>query len=97
MSTKNTRRTSSKTRDRDHRRKHSQAEKILLLAILGLGVLGLSISYSSKRGIGDTMPAEAAHNAHPDGKVRNDHMILHLNQREADTPVDKKAEAKTRF
>ncbi len=57
------------------------SERLLLAAILFLGILGLAISYSSKSSSPPAQSASSADTTRSDGKLRSDHMILHLNQR----------------
>ena len=57
------------------------AERVLLVCLLGIGLLGLVMTYGSRLGsIGDAAAAKP-HTLEADGKLQRDRMILRLNQR----------------
>lgn len=78
MSKTSTRKSSHATKSKNHT---GHSEKLLVLAILVVGVIGLTVSYSSRSSTPEIQSASAADSIGSDGKVRSDHMILHLNQR----------------
>lgn len=79
-------RTSTERRSKSSKKpKSSQAERLLLFAILALGVVGLSISYAGRGESSTDLRASATDTAASTGKARKDHLILNLNQRHADT------------
>ncbi|MFK8056673.1 MAG: hypothetical protein AB8F78_11185 [Saprospiraceae bacterium] len=71
-----------------------RSEKLLLLAIMAVGILGLTFSYGSKRVEGANVSASASDTTSSTGKIQSDRMILNLNQRDRDTQLSKKI---TRF
>ena len=60
------------------------SERLLLLAIVLLGVIGLAVSYGGRDGRADSPAASAGDTVSSDGQLRSDHMILNLNQRTVD-------------
>lgn len=72
------------------------SERLLLVAILALGVVGLAISYGSRRGEGAQQSANAVDSTTSDGKLQRDRMILNLNQRTTDDGEEERA-ATSRF
>ncbi len=71
-----------------------KSEKLLLLAIMAIGVLGLTFSYGSKKADSISVSASASDSTGSDGKVQSDRMILHLNQKGTD---EEKSKNITRF
>jgi len=70
------------------------SERVLLLVILALGILGLSISYIGPASSKNSYQAAAQDSTSTDGKIKSDRMILHLNQRGQER---KKPQEKSRF
>jgi hypothetical protein len=62
-----------------------KSEKLLLLAIMAIGILGLTFSYSTRKSEPAEMSASANDTTSSDGKIQSDKMILHLNQRSGDS------------
>lgn len=60
------------------------SEKILLFCLLGLGLVGLMVTYSGR--VTQPVPSSASVNdtLHSEGKLKEGHMILNLNQRTTD-------------
>ena len=58
-----------------------KSERLLLFAIVLLGVIGLAVSYGGRSGRADSPSASAGDTISSDGQLRSDHMILNLNQR----------------
>ena len=78
-----------------HDRQHAdpstgRSERLLLVAIVLIGVIGLAISYSDRLPNAGDHQATAHDTVVSDGQLRSDHMILHLNQRQADRPQRRK-------
>jgi len=66
-----------------------KAEKLLLVAILALGVLGLTFSYGGKHAEGTTTASTGSDSTSSDGKVKSDRMILNLNERSKNSEKEK--------
>jgi len=71
-------------------KENGRSEKLLLIAIMAVGILGLTFSYGSKRVDGATVSASASDTTSSDGKIQSDRMILNLNQKDRDTQMAKK-------
>lgn len=70
------------------------AERLLVVAILLIGVVGLAVSYSGRGASADSPSANAGDTITADGELRGDHMILHLNQR---VPAEAPRQRTSRF
>ena len=59
------------------------AERLLLVCLLGLGLIGLIMTYSDRvtQGVGTSRVEKDSLNQQ--GKIQGDHMVLPLNQRRA--------------
>lgn len=79
-------RTSTPTpRAAGHDQDGGSSEKLLLLAIVLLGVIGLAVSYGGRTSRSGSPSASAHDTVNSDGELRSDHMILNLNQRSSET------------
>ena len=82
------------TRSKNAAKTKGKSEKLLLLAIMAIDVIGLTFSYGNRKSDSANVSASASDTTSSDGKVQSDRMILHLNQKEQDTQSSKKV---TRF
>lgn len=86
----------SRTSTRSNKSKKSggRAERVLLFAILAVGIIGLAVSYAGPSTTATDQSASAVDSISSDGKLKSDRMILHLNQR---GKVDDEPAETTRF
>ena len=79
-------RTSTKRNSNTTQTEKPRSERILLVALLAVGVLGLAISYAGKSARATDATARAIDTTSASsGKARGDHMILNLDQRGVDS------------
>lgn len=67
-----------------------RSEQLLLIAIMAVGILGLTFSYGTKKIDAANSSASSSDTTSSNGKVQNDRMILHLNQKGKETPESTK-------
>jgi len=67
---------------------------LLLMAIMAVGVVGLTFSYGTRNGHAPSVSASANDTSGSDGKVQSDRMILNLNQKNSES---KKSNDSTNF
>lgn len=64
------------------------SERLLLVAIVLIGVLGLAVSYGGRTGGSRVSGPTASDSVQSGGRLRGDHMILHLDQRGEDAAAE---------
>ncbi len=67
--------------DRDRDRRFWGAERLLLVCLLGLGLIGLVMTYSDRVSETDGTSRVQQDSINQNGKARESHMVLPLNKR----------------
>jgi len=62
------------------RKSKGRSEKLLLIAIMAIGILGLTFTYGTKNTDTSSVSASTTDTISSNGKIQSDRMILHLNQ-----------------